>query len=123
RDAGLGGALPDVGDEAARAEPFAHAFLVGAHLLRLALGDPAGRLPADRGDLPLELPHSRLARVLTDDHPEALLREGQLGPLQAVRLQLFRDEVLAGDPELLFLRVARAVDDVHAVEQRRRDRL
>ena len=38
-------------------------------------------------------------------------------------LELARHEVLARDHQLLLLGVAREADDVHAVEQRRRDRL
>ena len=74
---------------------------------RLALGDPACRLAADRGDLALELPNAGLARVLADDRLQALVGERELRALEAVRLQLLRDEVLLGDPELLFLGVAR----------------
>ena len=37
---------------------------------------------------------------------------------EAVRLELLRDEVALGDPELLVLGVAREVDDVHPVEER-----
>ena len=109
--------------EAPRAEPLAHELLVRAHLLRPALGDPARRLPADGRDLPLELAHARLARVLADDRAQPLVGERELLALEPVRLQLLRDEVLLGDAELLFLGVAGELDHVHPVEQRRRDRV
>ena len=98
-------------------------FSVRAHLLGLALGDAARRLPAHGRELTLELPHARLSRVLADDRPQALVGERELRALEPVRLQLLRDEVLLGDPELLFLGVAGELDHVHPVEERRRDGL
>ena len=54
---------------------------------------------------------------------QALLGERELLALEPVGLQLLRDEVALGDAELLFLGVARELDHVHPVEERRRNRV
>ena len=38
-------------------------------------------------------------------------------------LELLRHEIALGNPELLLLGIAREANDLHAVEERRRDRL
>ena len=48
----------------------------------------------------------------------AVVGERDLRPLQPVALDLARDEVALGDLELLLLRVAGELDDLHAVAQR-----
>ena len=69
----------------------------------------------------LRTPASRVYSRMTTRRTSSRDRQLLLG--QAVRLELLRDEVLARDPELLVLGVARELDHVHPVEQRARDRL
>ena len=71
----------------------------------------------------LEVAHARLARVLADDRAQRASRDRELLLRQAVRLELLRDEVALRDLELLVLGVAGELDHLHAVEQRRRDRV
>ena len=118
RDAGLGGPLANLAGEAARPEPLARPGLVDADLVRPALCDTAGRLSAERGELPLEVADAGLPRVLADDESQGTVAELHLRALEPVGLELLGDEVLARDPELLLLRVAGEMDHVHAVEQR-----
>src|SRR6266516_7655332 len=101
----------------------ASAVAVDLDALGPLFGDLAGGLAAEVGDPALEVPNAGLARVLADDGEERLVADCQLLVGQPVRLELLRYEVLARDPELLVFGVAREVDHVHAVEQRRRDRL
>ena len=91
--------------------------------LRLPLGHAPRRLPAESSDLPLEVSDAGLARVLADHGAKRSFGERHLVGRQAVRFELLGDEVLARDPELLVLGVARELDDVHPVEERGRDRL
>ena len=69
----------------------------------------------------LEVAHTGLARVRRDDLDDRLVAEHGLRGLEAVGLDLPRHEVVLGDVQLLFDRVAGEVDDLHAVAQRRRD--
>ena len=74
-------------------------------------------------DLALEVAHARLARVLLDDRRQGRVGELDLGRLQAVGLDLARDEVTAGDVFLLLQRVARQLDRLHPVLQRAGNRV
>ena len=67
--------------------------------------------------------YARLARVAVDDQVERGLPELDPGAAHAVQLHLARDEVSDGDLTLLLVRVAGELDQLHAVEQRRRDRV
>ena len=91
--------------------------------LRLALGDLAGDLAADRADLALQVADAGLARVLLDDRVERRIGELDLRGLQPVGLELARDQVPLGDVELLLDGVAGELDDLHPVLERRRDRV
>ena len=55
----------------------------------------ARHLPAERGDLALEVPHARLARVAADHGAQRVVGEGDVLGGQAVVLHLLRHEVLA----------------------------
>ena len=124
RNSGILGPLPDLAREASRPEPRPRAALVDARRpLGLPLGHTSRRLPAERGDLALEVPDARLPRVLADHRAKRPLGEAHLVGLQSVRLELLRDEVALRDAELLVLGVAREMDDVHPVEERPRNRL
>src|SRR3954454_21100589 len=87
------------------------------------LGVLARDLAAHRTDLPLQVAHSRLARVALDDCLERVARELDLRAAEAVALHLARHEVALRDLELLLLRVAGQLYELHAVEQRPRDRV
>src|SRR5829696_1888983 len=122
--AGLGGAPLDVGREARPAEQLAHLGAGRGHLALVGpLRDRSRDLAADRADLALESAHAGLAGVLLDDRLQAGVGERDLRALEAVALDLPRDEVALGDLELLLLRVARELDDLHAVAERARDRV
>src|SRR6266576_915715 len=64
-----------------------------------------------------------LSRVGADDQTQCPVRDRDLFEVEPVRFELLREEVALRDAELLVLGVARQRDDVHAVEQRRRDRV
>ena len=105
-----------------RRTPEKSATLSGGELdlLGLALEDLAQRLARDLGDLALERAHARLAGIMADQGAQAVLGEGQLALLEAVRLDLLRDQVAGRDLDLLVLGIAFEPDDLHAVEQRLR---
>ena len=69
----------------------------------------------------VERPHARFAGVAGDDLFDDLRCEDQLLLLDAVRLALFGQQVVQGDLDLVFEDVARDVDHLHAVAQRRID--
>ncbi len=84
-------------------------------------GNARGDLAGDRADLPFEVAHAGFARVLGDDAPQrALVHVHQLRR-QAVFGELAGQQVAPRDVQLVFFAVARELDDLHAVEQRRVD--
>ncbi len=89
--------------------------------LPLPLRDVGGDLAAHGADLALQVADARLARVVLDHLKQAGVREADLRGLEAVLLDLPRQQVALGDLQLLEVRVARQLDDLHAVEQRPRD--
>src|SRR5207249_3081337 len=88
-----------------------------------AVCEVPGDLPADRGDLAIELADARLARVATDDGAKRLARDRQILLAKAIRAALLRDEVPLRDMDLLVLRVARDRERLHAIAEGRRDRI
>ncbi len=102
------------------------AQLVQADLDRgrgLAGGDLRRGLPQQRPELALEVPDARLAGVLGHHGAQHLVADLHLVLAQAVAVALAWPEVAARDRDLLLGRVAVEAHDLHAVEQRRGDRL
>ena len=90
--------------------------------LLLAQGHFVGHFAADAADLPLQVAHPGFPGVEGDD---VLQRPGgELDPMrvQAVGLDLARDQVAAGDLDFFLLGVAVDLDDLHAVAEGRLDR-
>ena len=124
RDAGDRGALDRLLEEALAAERVAQRLGV-EHDRRLGLagGDPRRRPAQQLAQFALELAHAGLAGVLGDDAAQDLVAGLDLLRLQPVALELARQQVAAGDRQLLVGRVAVEGDRLHAVQQRRRDRV
>ena len=78
---------------------------------RLALGDPHGGLAQHPPDLALEVPDPGLARIVLDDGPERLIGDLDLARLEAVGVQLTRNEIAARDLKLFAGRIAGEADD------------
>src|SRR5205823_4699905 len=109
--------LRHLGEEALRPEVLAD-LVGGAHDgLGPPLGDGARHLPADPPDLSLQVAEPRLARVAADDPRQRLVLEAQVVGREPVLAQLLRDQVAAGDLELLLLGVAGELDDLHAIAE------
>ena len=99
----------------------ARSMVTGA--ARRARRDPGRRLPKQRAQLPLQLPDARFARVVGDDEAQhRVVHRHFVGP-QAIPLDLPRPQMPAGNGHLLVSRVAVEPDHLHAVEQRRRNRI
>ena len=81
--------------------------------------DLARHLAADRGYLALKVPEARLSRVLADHLSCGCVGDRDKLRGKAVLVNLSRHNVLFGYLELLLLCVARQVDYLHAVAQRR----
>src|SRR5687767_10476560 len=86
------------------------------HLQRveLALGKSARRLPTHRRDLPLQVADPRFVRIATHDALHRLLRERDLA-YDAMLLYLLRYQMPLRNGDLLLLRVARELDELHTV--------
>jgi hypothetical protein len=80
-------------------------------------------LPEQRAELALEVPDARLAGVLGHHGAEHVVADRHLVLAQAVAVALARPQVALGDRDLLLGRVPVEAHDLHAVEQRRGDRL
>ncbi len=97
-------------------------------LLGAAFGNLARRLAAYRADQLLQPAHTCFARVMARNQADARGRELDdrvlaFLRLDAVLLDLARNQVALRDVDLLLFGVAGQLDDLHAVEQRRRDRV
>ena len=85
-------------------------------VLILGHGVLIGNLPAHRADLPLEVAHATLSGVAHDDTLDGFLAEADLLVRDAILSHLLRNQILVADGKLLFRRVARHLDDLHAVK-------
>ncbi len=83
--------------------------------------DVPRHLPAQRRDLPLQVAHACFACVLGDDARHRVVPDLKHCPRQAVFPELFRDDVAAGDFELVMIEIPGELDDLHPVLQRERD--
>src|SRR5439155_1526943 len=99
--------------------------VVGGDPDRLALSfrQPAGHLAGDGGDLPLEVPHARLAGVPPHDLANGFGVEGELVGGEPMGGELLRDQILSRDPDLLLVRVPGQHQDLHPVTQGPGDRV
>ena len=96
---------------------------VDDRLALAALGDLPGDLAHDVGDLALEVPDAGLLGVGLDQLDHRLVGDVDVLGRQAVVLHLLGDQEALADLDLLLLRVAGQLDDLHPVAQRRRDRI
>ena len=78
-------------------------------------------LAAHAADLPLEITNAALHRVVMDHRADRVLGDLQIHVAEAGFLLLAVDQVAHGDVELLELRVAGELDDLHPVLERERD--
>ena len=87
-------------------------------LRRFAFGDVGRQPPEDARDLPLQVAHARLTRVLADDQAQRGAGEGDFVGRQAVRRQLLGHQETLRDLDLFELGVAGQLQHLHAVAQR-----
>ena len=118
------GALGHLAGELRGSEELAQ-LVGGVHATRrvVTLGDLHRDAADDARHLTLEVADAGLARPLLDDLLERAVGDVELRGGEPVLLELLGQEVLARDRELLAARVARDLEDLHAVAQRRGDRV
>ena len=121
RDAGFARSAPGLVVDPLVAEDLAHALRAEGCPLELSSRDSARHSPRHRTDAAFEVANARLTRVLADDRPKRGIRDAQLLRRHTRRLELARNEVALRDMELLFLGIARKLDDLHPVKERPRD--
>src|SRR6185503_16908333 len=122
RDAGLFRALRDLARIARRSEVDAHLFrALDVEGPVLAFRDLHRDAADDARELALEVADAGFARVAVDDRLDRFALDLELLLLDAVLLELLRDQVIDRDVELLAPRIAGDLDDLHAVPERRRD--
>jgi hypothetical protein len=78
-------------------------------------------LAANLGNLPFEVTNAGLTGVMLDDVANSTLGNGELFGLEAIFFELLRHEVFKRDLGLLILGVTRNANNLHSIEQRRRD--
>jgi hypothetical protein len=111
-------------EELLSAERVAHDLHVdGNGHLDLLRDDARRGLSEDRPELSLELTNARLARVFGDYGLDDGIVDVYLVGQETVPLDLPRPEIAASDSDLLVDRVAVEANDLHAVEERARDRV
>src|SRR5579862_5057323 len=106
-----------------RAEVFLQRFLDDGGRQGAAADDLLGYFAADGADLAFQVTDTRLVSVFADHVAQSRFREAELAGLEAMLPELFWHQELLGDVDLLFLDVARQLDDFHAIPQRRHDRV
>jgi hypothetical protein len=124
------------GDESGRGDALGHRLLargraqhlgdevvIGVDPDFLAVCDAYGDVTAKCGDLLGELAHACFVRVLGDQAFDRLVADLELLGREPVLRELTRHEKRARDGDLVVARVPGDVDHLHAVEQRRRDRV
>ena len=93
------------------------------HTLFLLLQDHSGSLPADMSDLPLELAHTGLTRILHDHIADRFIGNEQLILPDSVRLLLLGNQMFFGDVMLFIFGIGSDLDHLHTVQERPRDRI
>ena len=88
---------------------------------RLPFDDAPRCLAAELSHDALQLAHPRLARIGADEHRIDACTDADVLCLQPVLYALTRQEMPPCDLDLLHLRIAREIQDLHAVTQRRRN--
>src|SRR5262249_41717334 len=109
--------------EAFGAEHLGQVFDPDDHWRRVAFGEAQRDAARQAPDGAFELAHARLARVSTDDVAQRLVGQYELLIRQSALFQLARDQVAMRDFHLLLRAVAAQTQHLHAVEQRRRNRV
>ena len=122
-DTGGAGAQCHLGFVFACPEDLAHGVCVHVDFRRAALRDPHRDIAQYRADLPLEIAHAGLARVVGHDLDERIVSYGHLFLVEPVGAQLPVDQIAAADLQLFLLRIAGQLDDLHAITQRPGDRV
>src|SRR5690606_9791663 len=90
-------------------------------LLRIAQLVFLDDLAAHLGNLALQTAHTGFAGIVANNVTNAVVIHFQLAGFQAVGLDLFRDQVLARDVDLLVLGITGDTNDLHAIQQWGRD--
>src|SRR5690554_541899 len=100
---------------------FQHVRRQGNRSVITALYVLAHHLTADLGNLPLQAAHTGFPGVVADQVAQGLFRQLELVLTQAISLDLLGQQVTQGNVDLLVFGVTRNPDDLHTVQQRRRN--
>ena len=94
-----------------------------SNLFFLIFHDFPGRFSADIPDLSFQVPDSGLLCIASNNLPESILFYPQLLFLQAMGLDLFRDQMFPGNMPLFIFCITADFNDLHPIQQRSGDRL
>ncbi len=83
----------------------------------------AGYFPAYPPDLSLQVAHAGFIGIFTHDASDRRVVKMQLAGIQAVFFELAWQQETFGNLQLLFLNIAGKLNQLHAVQQSRRDRI
>src|SRR5690554_4052937 len=100
---------------------FQHVRRQGNRSVITALYVLTHHLTADLGNLPLQATHTGFPGVVADQVAQGLFRQLELVLTQAISLDLLGQQVTQGNVDLLVFGVTRNPDDLHTVQQRRRN--
>ncbi len=119
----LGGALGGLRQMGRGAESLGHECCIDVHRLgRFDLGHAPCGLAHQVGEVAIQVSYARLTRVLVYDRLDGIVADFDLLRAQPVCFELLGQQVIARDQQLLTVGVARELDHLHPVEQRRGDR-
>ena len=84
-------------------------------LFLLTLGHFLSNPPAPRGNLPLQIPHSRFPGERGNDGAKGIVLKFYVHLRKAVLTELFRDEKLLGDHQFLVFSISRQLKYLHPI--------
>ena len=77
-----------------------------------------GCLAADFRNRTLQIPHTGFPGITLDNLTDTIIGDTQLGLLQAMLADLFGNQMILCNHQLLFIRIGTQFNDFHTVQQR-----
>ena len=109
------------GHEFHRAQVFFQGFRIKSRKAVILQHHLLAYLAAEGSNGPFQFPDARLSGIAFDDSADEEIRETDILCLETVSLHLAGNEVLFGNLHLFLFRVARELDELHAVKKGRWD--
>ena len=118
--------LVDVSDDLYKARMIKQIYnirLIDLYRVRFAFGNAGYQFARYTPYFALKIAHSRLARIVTNNCQQRVIRKRQFYRAQTILADLARYQILLSNLDFFLLGIAADLNDFHAVEQGCRDRI